>query len=276
MIELDSRIIQIDSSDDILVISTLTRCYVCDMTKEHFKQIGQKPRDGDYGCCIVSWNERKIFCARPGSRIWEVELNGIVKSTHQLKYCLGIPPTLNVSTQESLEDLSRISSTNWPPQSVNFIKLYKIWENCLLTYTTNSIFILDMLKINVLLWYDGYSNIQNVKFIEDTIYVWTFNGELIVEKIIPLQNLLVDYYEGKDYNKCVTLTEHYYNTIMKTKYIIDDLYPLINIDQEVDLPVNTKTLISKIKNTNYLKKQFFKLPSGIYSLKNYVYLSKYI
>lgn len=275
MIELDSRVIQIDSSDDILVISTLTKCYVCDMSKEQFKQIGQKPRDGDYGCCVVAWNERKIFAARPGSRIWEVELNGVVKSTHQLKYCLAIPPTLNVGTQKSFDDLSRISNKNWQPQSLNFKKLQKIWENCLLTYTSNSIFVLDMLKINVLLWYNGYNNIQNVKYIKDSIYIWSINGELIIEKIIPLQNFLVSCYECEDYNKCITLIEYYYDRIQDKKYIIDDLYPLVDMDQKTDLPINTNKLITKIKNTIYLKQKFFKLPSGIYSLKNYVYPKKY-
>lgn len=273
MIELDSKVIQIDSSDDILVISTLTRCYVCDMSKEQFKQIGQKPRDGDYGCCIVAWNERKIFSARPGSRIWEVELNGVVKSTHQLKYCLAIPPTLNVCGQEPV-DLSQVSGKNWPPQSLNFKKLYKIWENCLLTYTSNSIFVLDMLKINVLLWCNGYNNIQNVKYINDTLYIWSSNGQLIVEQIIPLQNFLVSCYETEDYRKCITLIEHYYDRIIEKKCIIDELYPLVDIDKKIDLPVNTKTLITRIKNTNYLKQKFFKLPSGIYSLTNYVYVKK--
>lgn len=272
MIELDSKVIQIDSSDDLLVISTLTRCYVCDMIKEQFKQIGQKPREGDYGCCIVAWDEKKIFSARPGSRIWEVELNGIVRSTHQLKYCLAIPPTLNICAQESF-DLSSISSKNWPPQSLNFRKLYKIWENCLLTYTSNGIFILDMLKINVLLWNDGYNDIQNVKYIEDTVYIWS-KGELIVERIIPLQNFLVKCYQCEDYLKCIMLIEHYFDRIMGTKCIIDELYPLIDIDQKIELPVNTNILISKIKKTNYLKQQFLKLPSGIYSLKNDVYVKK--
>lgn len=273
MIELDSKVIQIDSSDDILVISTLTRCYVCDMTREQFKQIGQKPREGDYGCCIVAWDEKKIFSARPGSRIWEVELNGIVRSTHQLKYCLAVPPTLNVCIQESL-DLSRISGKNWLPQSLNFKKLYNIWENCLLTYTSTGIFILDMMKINVLLWCDGYSNIQNVKYIEDTLYIWSSMGELIIENIIPLQNFLVKCYECEDYKKCITLIEHYFDRIMETRHIIDELYPLNDIDQKINLPINTNILISKIKKTNYLKQQFLKLPSGIYSLKNHVYVKK--
>lgn len=274
MIELDSRIIQIDSSDDVLVISTLTKCYVCDMSKEQFKQIGQKSRDGDYGCCIVAWNEKKIFSARPGSRIWEVELNGIVKSTHQLKYCLAVPPALVINCSQESFDLSVISDKNWPPQSLNFKKMYTVWENCLLTYTSNSIFLVDMLKINVILWSNGYSNVQDIKYIDDSIYVWSSNGELIVEKITPLQNILVNYYECKDYNNCITLIEHYYNKIIKTKCIIDELYPLIDIDQKIDLPINTNNLISKIKKTNYLKQQFFKLPSGIYSLKNYVYVKK--
>lgn len=273
MIDLDSKIVQIDSSDDILVISTLTRCYVCDMSKEQFKQIGQKLRDGDYGCCIVAWNEKKIFSARPGSRIWEVELNGVVKSTHQLKYSLAIPSTLNVNAQNYF-DLSKISEKNWPPLSLNLKKLCKIWENCLLTYTTNSIFILDMLKINVVLRCDGYNNIQNVKYVDDSIYIWSLTGELIIENIIPLPKFLIYCYECEYYNECLSLIEHYYDRIMKTKFLIEELYPLVDIDQKIDLPSNTKNLISKIKKTNYLKQQFYKLPSGIYSMKNHMNVKK--
>ncbi|XP_050441842.1 uncharacterized protein LOC126846466 [Adelges cooleyi] len=273
MIQLDSKVVQMNSSDDLLVVSTLTRCYVCDIVKEQYKQIGQKPRDGDYGCCIVEWKEKKIFSARPGSRIWEVEINGTVQSTHQLKYCLAIPPTLNVHDSMTI-DFSRVSSENWPPQSLNFKKLCDIWNNCILTFTSNSIFIINMLTINIVLWYDGYSNIQNLKCVDNCIYVLSSNGELIVDKIIRLEDFLISCYESECYNTCIDLIEHYYPRILKTNRIIDNLYPLVEIDQKINLPSNTKTVISKIKRINYLKQKFSISPSGIYTLKKNVYVKK--
>ncbi|XP_050522059.1 uncharacterized protein LOC126894813 isoform X2 [Daktulosphaira vitifoliae] len=274
-IELDSRIVQINSSDDLLVVSTLTRCYLCDITKEQYRQIGQKPRDGDYGCCIVGRNEKKIFSARPGSRIWEVEINGSVKSTHQLKHSLALPPTLNIIDHTSIE-FTNISNKNWPPQSLNFKKLYDIWDDCLLTFTSNSIFIINISNINIVLWNNSYNNVQNVKCIDNYLYVWSGDGYLLVEKIIPLNEYLINCYEQEYYNTCITLIEYYYPTIIKMNNMVDLLYPLVEIDEKLELPNNTKKLIFKIKRINYLKQKFYKLPSGIYTLKKNTYVKKIV
>lgn len=61
--------------------------------------MGQKERDGEYGACffpqnrgLVAGQPPLLYCARPGSRMWEANFNGDVLSTHQFKQLLACPP----------------------------------------------------------------------------------------------------------------------------------------------------------------------------------------
>lgn len=67
--------------------------------REKFWRVGNKERDGEYGACFFPQNKGLLvgqppllFCARPGSRIWEASFNGEVLSTHQFKQLLACPP----------------------------------------------------------------------------------------------------------------------------------------------------------------------------------------
>ncbi|GBP89431.1 Hermansky-Pudlak syndrome 5 protein homolog [Eumeta japonica] len=134
IMNLDSRICQLDIKDCMLLVSTLTRCYICDTQKEQYRQIGQKLRDGEFGACLVttskslengtldnvkkditelkkyevvsneesfSVNEKLadvlIYCARPSSRLWEASINGTVVRTHQFKHVLAKTPVKVIS-----------------------------------------------------------------------------------------------------------------------------------------------------------------------------------
>lgn len=65
--------------------------------REKFWKIGNKERDGEYGACFFpekcsAGQQPLIYCARPGSRMWEVNFDGEVLSTHQFKKLLSSPP----------------------------------------------------------------------------------------------------------------------------------------------------------------------------------------
>lgn len=67
--------------------------------REKFWRVGNKERDGEYGACFFPQNRGLLvgqppllYCARPGSRIWEANFNGDVLSTHQFKQLLACPP----------------------------------------------------------------------------------------------------------------------------------------------------------------------------------------
>nr|CAD7439798.1 unnamed protein product [Timema bartmani] len=143
LMQLDSRVVQLDWYSDLLLVSTLSRSYLCDTVREQYRQLGQKLREGEYGACFFSTVDQplpslasdqrsgsfrsiddaqesrnsyeglknvKMFCARPGSRVWEVNLNGTVVRTHQFKEALAIPPTHLDSKLNDIESIQKISS----------------------------------------------------------------------------------------------------------------------------------------------------------------------
>ena len=44
--------VQLDCLDSLLLVSTLTKCFLCDTGKEQFWTVGAKPRNGAYGACF--------------------------------------------------------------------------------------------------------------------------------------------------------------------------------------------------------------------------------
>ncbi|KAG5862572.1 hypothetical protein JTB14_002918 [Gonioctena quinquepunctata] len=124
LMQMDSSIIQIDAYKNYLLISTRTRSYLCNTEKEQYKQIGKKLRDGTFGACFSCINsthpsdtpqsvrgvyktieededfdsnacntDAKIYCARPGSRLWEANFEASVLLTHQFGSSLVQKPS---------------------------------------------------------------------------------------------------------------------------------------------------------------------------------------
>lgn len=151
----DSRVVQLCFQDGRLLVSSLSRCYLCDTEKEKFWRVGNKERDGEYGACffpqsrgLLQGQPPLLYCARPGSRIWEANFNGEVLSTHQFKQLLACPPLpLITYRNEPQYNVSQKSS-----QSVAFSKLLYLGDQSLLTWTDSAIYIFTPQNGQVLLW----------------------------------------------------------------------------------------------------------------------------
>uniref|UniRef100_A0A3Q3BFD8 Hermansky-Pudlak syndrome 5 protein homolog n=1 Tax=Kryptolebias marmoratus TaxID=37003 RepID=A0A3Q3BFD8_KRYMA len=148
----DSRVVQLGYQDGRLLVSSLSRCYLCD-TEEKFWRVGNKERDGEYGACFFPQNRGLLvgqppllYCARPGSRIWEASFNGEVLSTHQFKQLLACPPLPLITFNEPNYNPAQRS-----PQSLAFSKLLYFDQN-LLTWTDSAIYIFTPQNGQVLLW----------------------------------------------------------------------------------------------------------------------------
>ncbi|XP_060770511.1 Hermansky-Pudlak syndrome 5 protein isoform X2 [Neoarius graeffei] len=98
----DSHVVQLGYLEGHLLVSSLSRCYLCDTEREKFWRVGNKERDGEYGACFLPQQQtgsrtpgagtaHLVYCARPGSRIWEANFSGEVLSTHQFKQLLACP-----------------------------------------------------------------------------------------------------------------------------------------------------------------------------------------
>lgn len=151
----DSKVVQLGYQDGRLMVSSLSRCYLCDTEREKFWRVGNKERDGEYGACFFPQNRGLLvgqppllYCARPGSRIWEASFNGEVLSTHQFKQPLACPPLPLITIRNE----PHYNPAQKSPQSIAFPKLLYLGDQNLVTWTDSAIYIFTPLNGQVLLW----------------------------------------------------------------------------------------------------------------------------
>lgn len=178
IITVDSCVVQLDYLDGRLLVSSLTRSFLCDTEREKFWKIGNKEREGEYGACFfpgrcAGGQQPLIYCARPGSRMWEVSFDGEVLSTHQFKKLLSMPPLpVITASSEPQYDLTVGSS-----QSLSFPKLLHLSEHCVLTWTEKGIYIFIPQNVQVLLWSE-VKDIQDVAVYKNELFCLHLNGKI--------------------------------------------------------------------------------------------------
>ncbi|GAB1292121.1 Hermansky-Pudlak syndrome 5 protein homolog [Apodemus speciosus] len=151
IITVDSCVVQLDYLDGRLLVSSLTRSFLCDTEREKFWKIGNKERDGEYGACFfpgrcAGGQQPLIYCARPGSRMWEVNFDGEVLSTHQFKKLLSMPPLPVVTASSEPQYDHTVGASH---------------EHCVLTWTEKGIYIFIPQNVQVLLWSEVKADIQD-------------------------------------------------------------------------------------------------------------------
>ncbi|KAJ8344262.1 hypothetical protein SKAU_G00315910 [Synaphobranchus kaupii] len=167
----DSRVVQLGYQDNRLLVSSLSRCYLCDTEREKFWRVGYKERDGEYGACFFpqgrglgAGQPPLLYCARPGSRVWEANFSGEVLSTHQFKQLLACPSLPLISYRcEPQYNLAQRS-----PQSIAFPRLLHLSDQNLLSWTDSAVYIFLPQSGQVLLWTE----------IKDVVEVAVFRSEL--------------------------------------------------------------------------------------------------
>lgn len=274
LMKLDSSIVQLSFHSPLLLVSTLTRCYVCDTVLEQYKQIGNKPRNGEFGACfytresttldaqreernindargvfnlisdndsnILSENHSKIFCARPGSRLWEVSADGIVMKTHQFKEALAIPPIAIFRSDSTLESSQKEETEcEWPPQSVNFSHLFVLARKYLFSYTTSGLYVIDLTNASMLLWSNEYTNISMTAIVDDCIYLMTCDSEFHCVTLTSLDSLILRLYCREHYSECLNVCFAYKLQLLKTI----DTKEIVELFEVKDLPRDEKTLL---------------------------------
>ncbi|XP_027702592.1 Hermansky-Pudlak syndrome 5 protein isoform X1 [Vombatus ursinus] len=174
----DSRIVQLDYLDGRLLVSSLTRSFLCDTEREKFWKIGTKERDGEYGACFFpgrssGTQQPLIYCARPGCRMWEVSFEGEVLSTHQFKKLLSSSPLPVINLRSEPEFNSTVGSS----QSLTFPKLLYLSEQYVLTWNERGIYIFIPQNVQVLLWSE-VKDIQDVAVCRNELFCLHTNGKV--------------------------------------------------------------------------------------------------
>ncbi|KAM5316046.1 BLOC-2 complex member HPS5 isoform 1-T2 [Glossophaga mutica] len=174
----DSCVVQLDYLDGRLLISSLTRSFLCDTEREKFWKIGNKERDGEYGACFFpgrcsTGQQPLIYCARPGSRMWEVNFDGEVISTHQFKKLLSSPPLPVITLRSEPQYDHTVGSS----QSLSFPKLLHLSEHCVSTWTERGIYIFIPQNVQVLLWSE-VKDIQDVAVCKNELFCLHPSGKI--------------------------------------------------------------------------------------------------
>lgn len=283
---LDSPVVQIVGLEELLLISTFSKCVLCNTEVEEFKQIGNRPRDGEYGGCFYVTKDEfgtltRIYCARPGCRIWEVDLDGNVKHTHQFKSALSVPPAIpypklmnrneitdkkteqnssNKTTQQKDNNIHSISqnSSNLldiessaqsttdvsPSNTFHFSKLMNFMEKFVLTYSDSKFYVIDP-TCRVILWSNQFNNIHTVNVVNSKIIVFTTCSNLYTIDVCTLQNYVLEEFTLGLYVDCAKLIKMhltYFIDMVKTQRELYQLYNLKHILEDLDEKQLSKAL----------------------------------
>ncbi|XP_029438238.1 Hermansky-Pudlak syndrome 5 protein [Rhinatrema bivittatum] len=188
---IDSRVVQLDYWDGRLLISSLTRSYLCDTEREKFWKIGNKERDGEYGACFFPTGKNcgsqqpLIYCSRPGSRMWEVNFEGEVLSTHQFKQLLSSPPLPVVN----LKSDPHYDTASCSPQSLAFPKLLFLSEHCVMSWTERGVYVFIPQSVQVLLWSE-VRDIQDVSVYKNELYCLHLDGRVSHFSLLPVERCI--------------------------------------------------------------------------------------
>jgi Hermansky-Pudlak syndrome 5 protein len=206
---LDSKIFQIDGFNDYLLVSSLTKTILCNNEREEFKQIGNRPRDGSFGACfsidfesldrqqsrISTIDEYEydrlltdnvmIYCARPGMRLWQVDLNGNVLKTHQYKNANFAKEQVFLLNDGNPPD----SSPSMMDKTNQFQMIHSLNNIFVFTWNSGGFYIIDPTDSKILFWTNEFNGqIVTVRVMDSSIYVYLKDGRLLEMKFYKLQH----------------------------------------------------------------------------------------
>lgn len=263
----------------LLLVSTLSRSYLCDTAKEQYRQIGHQLREGAFGACFSATDKDiRMFCARPGSRLWEVGPEGLVMSTHQFKQSLAVPPTpaVSLSSQntETYGTNKKSEEVLWAQQSINFAKILTLSERYLFAFKSDGIYIFDPENASVVLWNNEFTDISDAATVNDSIYIWTGVGKMHALSLYPLDKFLITLYFCKQYNLCAEMCDLHKKSLIEAASTSTKLHLLTDLGSKIndnDLMEKLEPFISILVKYSREKKTIERLDSGICVVGNQFY-----
>lgn len=229
-------------------------------------QIGNTPRDGYYGACFlpapnkVNLTDAKVFCARPGSRLWEVDVEGRVIQTSQYNLALAalptptfnsphIPPSPLVPAVELDSELTP-GELKKTPQLLH--RLQPIFGQFIFSYNRNGFYIFDPSRTTIVMWNDQIRDIQTVRIVNGcTLIIFTNHGQVFSINCRSLEDGFVDMLNEQQLEDCVRLlmlNQSYFKELCLTQGYVTNIVKLKNLleaKEEVDLSDECNQLLSE-------------------------------
>lgn len=224
---LDSQIVQIDGFNDWLLVSSLTKTILCNNEREEFKQIGNRPRDGGFGACFtvdfesletqqsqlttidefeyerLLMDNVRIFCSRPGMRLWQADLNGNILATHQYKNTNFSKEQVKLLPEGSFNPPELMDKTN------QFQLVTSLCNVFVFTWNSSGFYIIDPVQSKILFWTNEFNNLViATKIIDSSIYVYLRDGRLLELKFFKLQNYALHLCHTENFSKAAEIIKN--------------------------------------------------------------------
>lgn len=235
-------------------------------------QIGNTPRDGYYGACFLPiYNQYsevflKIYCARPGSRIWEADLNGNVLQTSQFKSALACPPSKLHSTYSRPSD-------DYPqePQILQLARLQPVLKKFILGFTRSGFYIFDPNETRVILWSDEIKDIIDIRVTNtNMLHIYTVTGELFSVELISLEEQFLDILQERKFESILSVVYQHKDYLreklighrLKLKQIYEYLKSIGDMDLIMELESNFGEILAG--NDENISMNATRLENGIF------------
>ncbi|KAI4463905.1 ruby-eye2-like protein [Holotrichia oblita] len=295
LMRLDSTIVQLDIYSNFLLASTKTKTYLCDTLQEQYRQIGKKLRDGHFGACFynkgghnvnptqteqdkltrnlkngnasVINRDVKIYCARPGLRLWEANFDSSVVCTHQFRDSLNVNASTIIHLGENENSGLEISDLSGAVfSSFNFGRIFT-FNDYILTFKIDGIYIFDVRSVSLLYWTNYFSDIRDIKILGDTIYIWLENNNLKILSLLDIESFITKILSRKQYLLCAQFCLYFIDDV--SELIRDNRLQILKVLNEklVDKEVfnEIQPLLKMIENSGINSQ---KLENGIYIVDN--------
>lgn len=194
LLRVDSSVVQLDCMGETLLISTLTRCYLFNVSSKVKTTIGKQLRNGHYGACFLRLPDvdtPSIYCARRKGRLWEADFKGSVLNTHELQESSPLPPAAVFSyrsgqAREERKRNSRDGLASEEHQDVimaglKFGRLFSFGSKHLLARSDSHICIIDPIAAKLLLWTDSFKGVVDIFSVKEDIYIISSYGDQLHE-----------------------------------------------------------------------------------------------
>lgn len=171
--------------------------------------MGLRPRHGKFGACFMSSKSLgSIYCARPGQRLWEVDLNGSVICTHKFRYSSQTPERVISAKEDKLNEIEAYSG-DAHRQDNNFNKLYPINNKLIVTYSSDVIQIMNPSNCEIVLRTEDFSNIASCIVSNNIIYVFTKKQSFHEIHLMSIEELIAKCFYLQLYSLSSFLSHEY-------------------------------------------------------------------
>ncbi|XP_045480733.1 uncharacterized protein LOC123685159 [Harmonia axyridis] len=210
LMELHTRIVQIELLSPLLLVTTEKKTYVCNVEQERYKQVGTQETTKGFGACFFICNSKGInlYCSRPGLRLWQASVAGDVLSTQKYK---GVNPLIQeiLKFGEGANAPLQVEKINAPNEKkISFGKVQLFAEKLLCIVNSENIYIIDP-EVGHIIFHYYSDQTMDVRLVKRKIFIRFSSGKILILNFFKFEELMNEIYFKKQYSSGIRFLLRY-------------------------------------------------------------------